>query len=113
MLLTTEVPARAQILLECPDSNSKTEAVHRDVRSDAKATKSCLVLLAHVSKDPRWREPFEKLFLKVVKDSERLKLAYMEFTGPTLLDVADDCARKNFESHRVISPMEHLISEKL
>lgn len=58
--------------------------------------------LAHGSKDPRWREPFEKLFLKAARNSERVKLACMEFTGPTLPDGADECARENFESLRVL-----------
>jgi len=102
MLLATEVPVWAQILLECPVSGSKDNPVRKDEGSDAQATKSCLVLLAHGSKDPRWREPFEKLFCKAAKDSERVRLAYMEFTGPTLLEVAEECARENVESFRVL-----------
>ena len=102
MLLATEVPVWAQILLESAVSNSKDNPVQKDQGIDAKATKSCLVLLAHGSKDPRWREPFEKLFFKAARDSERVRLAYMEFTGPTLLEVAEECAREEVESLRVL-----------
>ena len=102
MLLATEVPVWAQILLVCPVSNSKDKQVQKGEGSGAQATKSCLVLLAHGSKDPRWREPFKNLFCKAAKDSERVRLAYMEFTGPTLLEVAEECALENVESLRVL-----------
>ena len=49
---------------------------------------SLLVLMAHGSRDPRWREPFETLH----KDLNRsdIRLCYMEFVGPTLADVVKD-----------------------
>ena len=54
----------------------------------------CLVLLAHGSKDPRWRAPFERLASELQQDlgTRAVRLAYMEFTGPTLMDVAQECA---------------------
>jgi len=53
----------------------------------------CVVLLAHGSKDPRWRVPFEHI-LRVAQGEageERVRLAYMEFIEPTLMDVARTC----------------------
>ena len=54
----------------------------------------CLVLLAHGSKDPRWRAPFERLASELQQElgNRAVRLAYMEFTGPTLMDVAQECA---------------------
>lgn len=66
------------------------------------ATKSCLVLLAHGSKDPRWREPFETLFAKVRANATRVKLAYMEFVSPTLQEVAEQCIREQLMHLRVL-----------
>jgi sirohydrochlorin ferrochelatase len=53
----------------------------------------CLVLLAHGSKDPRWCVPFERIVDAVRGQSEKTKvrLAYMEFIEPTLMDVAHEC----------------------
>jgi sirohydrochlorin cobaltochelatase len=53
----------------------------------------CLVLLAHGSKDPRWRIPFERIVDAVQGQSGETKvsLAYMEFLEPTLIDVAREC----------------------
>ena len=53
----------------------------------------CLVLLAHGSKDPRWRAPFERIVDAVQGQSGKTKvrLAYMEFVEPTLMDVAREC----------------------
>jgi sirohydrochlorin cobaltochelatase len=53
----------------------------------------CLVLLAHGSKDPRWRVPFERIVDAVQGQSGETKvsLAYMEFLEPTLIDVAREC----------------------
>ena len=49
-----------------------------------------VILLAHGSRDPRWRAPFEKLCCEVQEEAgaNRVSLAYMEFVPPTLLDAA-------------------------
>jgi len=56
----------------------------------------CLVLLAHGSKDPRWRVPFERIVDAVQGQSGKTKvrLAYMEFIQPTLMDVARECVEQ-------------------
>ncbi len=63
------------------------------VGADPRREDACLVLLAHGSKDPRWRAPFERLSgeLQAGLGQGKVRLAYMEFTGPTLMDVACEC----------------------
>ena len=48
---------------------------------------SSLVLIAHGSKDPRWRKPFERLEKSLKSDlgENRVFLSYMEFAEPTLM----------------------------
>src|SRR5512139_2718070 len=54
-----------------------------------------LVLFAHGSRDPRWRAPFERLAADLAAElgPDRVRLAYMEFVGPTLAEVAAEDAR--------------------
>jgi sirohydrochlorin cobaltochelatase len=63
-----------------------------------------LILLAHGSHDPRWRAPFERLEadLKGAVGATRVRLAYLEFVGPTLLDVAAEAARDGMTGLRVL-----------
>ncbi len=51
---------------------------------------SCLVLLAHGSKNPNWRKPFEKLVsdLKLDVGEENVLLCFMENAAPSLHDAA-------------------------
>lgn len=58
-----------------------------------------LVLYAHGSEDPRWRQPFEDLtvWLQESVGRERLSLAYMEFARPTLREVARQAERDGVE----------------
>jgi sirohydrochlorin cobaltochelatase len=61
----------------------------------ATPTDTRLVLFAHGSGDSRWRAPFERLRDEVARrlGAERVRLAYMEFAPPTLLDVAAEAVR--------------------
>ncbi len=54
-----------------------------------------VVLMAHGSRDPRWRAPFERLAATLARDlgGERVRLAYMEFAAPSLDDVAAEAQR--------------------
>lgn len=64
------------------------------VRLDQSTRKQeCLVLLAHGSKDPRWRLPFEQILsaTRAEVGEGRVLLAYMEFMEPSLLDAARTC----------------------
>lgn len=48
-----------------------------------------LILLAHGSRDPRWRAPFDDLAAALAARTERpLRLAYMELCEPSLERVA-------------------------
>lgn len=72
-------------------------APHRAINNTSLAAKGvCLVLLAHGSKDPRWRAPFERIAQELQKKlgKQRVRLAYMEFVGPTLMDVAHECVQQ-------------------
>jgi sirohydrochlorin cobaltochelatase len=64
----------------------------------------CLVLLAHGSKDPRWRAPFERMVCELEQElgKGKVRLAYMEFTGPTLMDVACECVGQSLLNLRVL-----------
>lgn len=68
--------------------------------------RSCLILLAHGSPDPRWRAPFEKLLatLQSTCGPERVRLAYLEFAAPTLYEAAGAAARAGF-CHLLILPL--------
>lgn len=52
----------------------------------------CLVLMAHGSRDPKWREPFELLKDRIADalDCSSVALAYMEFASPTLDEVIEN-----------------------
>jgi len=64
----------------------------------------CLVLLAHGSKDWRWRIPFERVVDAVQGQSGKTKvrLAYMEFAEPTLMDVVRECAGQQILHLRIL-----------
>ncbi|ADZ91399.1 cobalamin biosynthesis protein CbiX [Marinomonas mediterranea] len=48
-----------------------------------------IILLAHGSPDTKWKEPFEVITSNIVEKvgSDRVSLAFMELTTPTLEDV--------------------------
>jgi sirohydrochlorin cobaltochelatase len=54
-----------------------------------------LILLVHGSRDPRWREPFERLAAGLAGDlgAAAVRLAYLELIPPTLMEVAAEAAR--------------------
>lgn len=93
MLSSVQVPLWAQILLDEPVSERQ--------RGTRNAVEPRLVLLAHGSRDPRWREPFEKIFLRSRRDSDRVRLAYMEFVSPTLFEIAEEFQREGVKHWRV------------
>jgi sirohydrochlorin cobaltochelatase len=53
------------------------------------------ILFAHGSRDPNWRVRFERLAadLAAGMGAGRVRLAYMEFSGPTLEEVVGEAAR--------------------
>lgn len=65
-----------------------------------------LILYAHGSKDPRWREPFEQLEADLRADlgDNRVRLAYMEFIAPTLAEVVAEAVREGIQ-HMSLLPV--------
>ena len=79
------------------DAHSRRTSQSRAVSQD------CLVLIAHGSKDARWRGTFECLYASVqARYGENIRLAYMEFVGPTMLDIARECYSRGVRSLRVL-----------
>ena len=54
-----------------------------------------LILVAHGSRDPLWRGSVETLAETVSAQmpSEEVRVAFMQFEGPTLTDVVEEAAR--------------------
>ena len=64
----------------------------------------CLILYAHGSRDPRWREPFERLAKDLEADlgADTVRLAYLEFVGPTLAEAVRAATLDGAETVRVL-----------
>lgn len=65
---------------------------------------SRLILFAHGSRDPRWRAPFKTMLESLQADlgEGAVDLAFMEFSPPTLLDVAACAAAGGVASLRLL-----------
>ena len=62
-----------------------------EIRAYEPNSATCLVMIAHGSRDARWREPFEQLHATIRRTtSKSVKLANLEFISPTLIDCARD-----------------------
>ncbi len=72
------------------------------MNSSARSTQ--LVLFAHGSRDPRWRAPFLEMLatLRAELGESRVSLAFMEFAGPTLLEVAGDARSHGVDTLRLL-----------
>lgn len=63
-------------------------------------TRRALIILAHGSRDARWRQPFEQLRGRL---GEAVYLAYLQFTGPDLATALRQ-ARADGASKAVVVP---------
>jgi sirohydrochlorin cobaltochelatase len=65
---------------------------------------SRLVILAHGSRDPRWRAPFETFVATLAADlgADKIRLAYMEFVTPTLADMAEEAMRDGVQQLKIL-----------
>ena len=65
---------------------------------------SRLVILAHGSRDPRWRAPFETFVATLAADlgADKVRLAYMEFVTPTLADMAEEAMRDGVQQLKIL-----------
>jgi len=63
-----------------------------------------LILIAHGSPRPAWRASVERLTesLQVELGADRVRLAYMDCTPPTLMDVASGAIREGCDNLRVL-----------
>lgn len=66
--------------------------------------KSCLVLLAHGSRNPGWREPFEAMLRDLRREAgeDRVYLAYMQLAEPLLADVVRDLVAGGIRAIRIL-----------
>ena len=66
--------------------------------------KSCLVLLAHGSRNPGWRAPFEALLRDLRRESgeDRVCLAYLQLAEPSLSSVVRDLATFGTRAIRIL-----------
>ncbi len=65
---------------------------------------TALVLFAHGARDPRWAEPFEAIAQAVrdLRPQTDVRLAFLEFMSPTLLEAAGDAARSGATAISVV-----------
>jgi sirohydrochlorin cobaltochelatase len=63
-----------------------------------------LILIAHGSRDPAWRGSLEALARKVQSSSpgEEVRLAFMQFTGPTLPEVVEAGWKSGVRRFRIL-----------
>jgi sirohydrochlorin cobaltochelatase len=63
-----------------------------------------LILVAHGSRDPNWRASVESVTEAVQADvgPDRVRLAYMDLTPPTLADIVSEAVRGGAERIRVL-----------
>jgi sirohydrochlorin cobaltochelatase len=63
-----------------------------------------LILIAHGSHNPAWRASVEQVVesLQAEVGADRVRLAYMDCTPPTLMDVAADAVQRGIASVRVL-----------
>jgi sirohydrochlorin cobaltochelatase len=65
---------------------------------------TCLVLLAHGSRNPHWRAPFDDLLtlLRQEAGADRVHLAYMQLASPSLAEVVDGLVTRGTSVIRVL-----------
>jgi sirohydrochlorin cobaltochelatase len=63
-----------------------------------------LILFAHGARDPRWREPFERLAAKAraARPDVSVSLAFLELMGPTLEAAVDRLVEEGCSAIRVV-----------
>jgi len=63
-----------------------------------------LILLAHGARDPRWREPFERLLERVCAKRPELavRLAFLELMSPDLLTAGEELVATGSKALRIV-----------
>ena len=64
----------------------------------------CLILIAHGSRSPQWREPFENLIEELKGDfgKDRVYIAYMQLASPTLEESLINVSSKGFKNIKIL-----------
>jgi len=65
---------------------------------------TCLVLLAHGSKNPEWAAPFRQLTANLRADlgDEAVYLCFMENSAPNLMEVAGEIMKTSVRKYRLL-----------
>jgi len=89
-------------MIEGTEPNREDSGTTRKTRSEAGGP--MLILIAHGSRDPAWRGALEALAREVRSGSPgtEVRLAFMQFTGPTLLDVVEEGWKRGVRGFRVL-----------
>lgn len=61
---------------------------------------SFVILIAHGSKDPRWKKTFEDLKSNI--QNKKVKLCYMEFIKPDLMDMVSECINEGAKNIKIL-----------
>jgi len=66
--------------------------------------KSCLVLIAHGSRNPHWRGPFEAILKELRQEygEDRVYLSFMEMSAPTLPEVVRELVEAGERQLRIM-----------
>ncbi|MFC1661623.1 NAD(P)-dependent oxidoreductase [Gemmatimonadota bacterium] len=103
-----EAPARARgtrdRIASFLDGGAVQEPEFRGTATHGGGSPSLLVLVAHGSRDPRWRASLEELTESVQASlgDEHVALAFMQFTGPSLGDIVGRAANGGVGRLRIL-----------
>ena len=63
-----------------------------------------IILFAHGARDPRWSQPFEAVaeHLRSLRPGTAVRLAFLEFMTPTLLEAAEELAQGGWTEVSVV-----------
>lgn len=63
-----------------------------------------IILFAHGSSNPTWREPFDTIAQRVrtLAPDARVELAFLEIMSPNVHEVVRDCAQKGIRRIRIV-----------
>ncbi len=76
----------------------------RPSRQTPPAGATRLILVVHGSRDPRWREPFDRLTAALIGElgAGAVRLACLELIPPTLMEAAGEAARDGVRRLRLL-----------
>lgn len=68
------------------------------------SVRQAIILFAHGSRNPQWREPFEAIAAQVRANAPevRVELAFLELMSPSVDEAVRDCADSGIERIRIV-----------